>query len=300
MTDSPEDVAEAPPSPAPSEAAPTALAGNPLCGIVMPISDWDGCTKTHWAEVLASIVEAVEMTGFEPRLVSDADEVGVIQKRIVQNLAQNPILVCDISGLNPNVMLELGIRLTFDKATVIVKDHVTTSPFDTSIIEYLPYPRDLHYPSIVAFKQLLATKVKATHDRAISDPQYSTFLKQFGQFTVPTIEAKEGTKADIVLDEMREIKRLLAKRDEPVHVSPPTVPVKPINRDVNLNVARDFVKLLLPTRAQKGLATSGDSVEREIAATVGNLHRLGNLSDQEMEFVVRSPMREYGSQRSGI
>ena len=59
------------------------------CGLVMPISGTDGCTADHWAEVKAAITEAVESIRdpqFVVRLVSDADETGVIQKRIVQNV----------------------------------------------------------------------------------------------------------------------------------------------------------------------------------------------------------------------
>ncbi len=39
-------------------------------------------------------------------MVSEADDVGVIQKRIVQNLHTHEIVVCDVSCKNPNVMFE--------------------------------------------------------------------------------------------------------------------------------------------------------------------------------------------------
>jgi hypothetical protein len=86
-----------------------------ICGIVMPIGTIDGCAESHWAEVLEVLSETVEDAGFEPNLVSNAEEVGIIQKRIIQNLYENPVVVCDVSGKNPNVMFELGLRLAFDK-----------------------------------------------------------------------------------------------------------------------------------------------------------------------------------------
>jgi hypothetical protein len=63
------------------------------CGIVMPISPIDGCTADHWSEVKNIICESVESIAepaFSVRLVSDSDDVGVIQKRIVQNVYRNP------------------------------------------------------------------------------------------------------------------------------------------------------------------------------------------------------------------
>lgn len=79
----------------------------PVCGVVMPISTIDGCDEGHWQHVLEIIQESINTTEFEPNLVSSSDDIGVIQKRIVQNLYENPIVVCDISAKNPNVMFEL-------------------------------------------------------------------------------------------------------------------------------------------------------------------------------------------------
>ncbi|MDX0654689.1 hypothetical protein GOD34_28880 [Sinorhizobium medicae] len=111
------------------------------CGIVMPISAIDGCDEDHWLQVRDILNDAISSAAYEPNLVSDADVIGVIQKRIVQNLYDHPIVVCDVSGKNPNIMLELGMRLAFDKPVVIVKDDQTSYSFDTAPIEHLPYPR---------------------------------------------------------------------------------------------------------------------------------------------------------------
>ena len=124
--------------------------------------------------------------------MSDADDVGIIQKRIIQNIYDNPIVVCDVSGKNPNVMFELGLRLAFDKPTIIVKDDKTSYSFDTAPIEHLEYPRDLRFARIVAFKDQLMDKIKATHTKATTDKNYTTFLKHFGTFTVPKIETKKS------------------------------------------------------------------------------------------------------------
>jgi hypothetical protein len=58
----------------------------PRCGIVMPISAVEGCSEKHWADVKEILCDSIQTAGFEPNLVSDADEVGIIQKRIIQNL----------------------------------------------------------------------------------------------------------------------------------------------------------------------------------------------------------------------
>lgn len=183
------------------------------CGIVMPISAIDGCNENHWNDVLEIISDAVCDAGFEANLVSNADEVGVIHKRIVQNLYENPIVVCDISGKNPNVMFELGLRLAFDKPTIIVKDDKTPYSFDTSAIEHIEYPRDLRFNRIQDFKSKLSEKIKHTYAKYLSDPNnFSTFLKHFGEFKVAKIKSTEVSNEDFLLDELQNIKSLILGR----------------------------------------------------------------------------------------
>ena len=189
-----------------------------ICGVVIPISEIDGCTETHWADVLDIITEAIESAGFDANLVSNADEVGIIHKRIIQNLYDNPVVVCDVSGKNPNVMFELGLRLAFDKPTIIVKDDKTSYSFDTSAIEHLDYPRDLRFSKIVEFKQKLSDKIKSTYEKANSDPNYTTFLKHFGEFTVAKLDKKEVSGQEFILEELKNF-RLTMRRLERNYIS---------------------------------------------------------------------------------
>jgi hypothetical protein len=174
------------------------------CGLVMPISVIDGCPAEHWAEVKSIITEAIEgieEPKFSVKIVSDADDVGVIQKRIVQNIYNSDIIVCDVSCKNPNVMFELGMRLAFDKPTVIIKDDKTDYSFDTGVIEHVAYPRDLRFTKMVTFKATLVDKVLATQRAAKNDPDHSTFLKNFGSFHVANL-SQDAVPADKLILEM--------------------------------------------------------------------------------------------------
>ncbi|CAN7413133.1 hypothetical protein LJR277_002517 [Pseudomonas sp. LjRoot277] len=180
------------------------------CGLVMPISMIDGCSAEHWVEVKNIICDAVggiEGLTFIPKLVSEQDDVGVIQKRIVQNIYSSDIVVCDVSCKNPNVMFELGMRLAFDKPTILIKDDKTDFSFDTGVIEHLVYPRDLRFSRIVSFKKSLAEKLYATYHASVNDPSHSTFLKNFGSFKVAALNQTEGTPDQVMLDMLQDISR---------------------------------------------------------------------------------------------
>lgn len=182
-----------------------------ICGIVMPISSIDGCSESHWGEVQDILNEAICEAGFDGNLVSNADDVGIIHKRIIQNLYDNPIVVCDVSCKNPNVMFELGLRLAFDKPTIIVKDDKTSYSFDTSAIEHLEYPRDLRFTKIMEFKKLLAEKIKATYEKSLNSENYTTFLKHFGEFKVAKIDQKEVSGEEYIIDELKSMRRAISR-----------------------------------------------------------------------------------------
>ena len=141
---------------------PEAAPKSSVCGLIMPISALDGYPEQHWIDVREILFDAIRDAGLDPSMVSEAEDVGIIQKRIIHNLYSNPIVVCDVSGKNPNVMFELGLRLAFDKPTIIVKDDKTSYSFDTSPIEHLTYPRDLRFNHITKFKKDLTGKLKGT------------------------------------------------------------------------------------------------------------------------------------------
>lgn len=203
------------------------------CGIIMPIAPMDGYTADHWAEVKSIITEATKQVDgitFKTEIVSNSDgEIDIIHKRIIQNLFNADIVICDISGRNPNVMFELGMRLTFDKPTIIIKDDVTDFIFDTGVIEHLIYPKDLRFKKIVDFKSHLASRIQITYEKSQSDPNYSTFLGNFGQFKIPTLNQETVSDVNqLILDEiinlrseMNYVKREVAATKDPLNYPEP-------------------------------------------------------------------------------
>lgn len=213
-----------------------------ICGIIMPISSIDGCNENHWSEVLSIIQDVIRDIDFKPNLVSHADDAGVIHKRIIQNIYENPVVVCDVSANNPNVMFELGMRLAFDKPTIIVKDNKTKYSFDTSSIEHVEYPRDLRFTDIVYFKNKLKEKILSTYEKSQKDPEYSTFLKHFGTFKVAKIDTKEVAGDVLILDEIRSLRNSISKLEINTENSriitriPPLVPAPSIHEPQKLTL----------------------------------------------------------------
>tara|TARA_R110001599_G_scaffold1644_2_gene8163 strand:+ start:872 stop:1807 length:936 start_codon:yes stop_codon:yes gene_type:complete len=179
-----------------------------ICGIIMPISPMGDHSAEHWSEVRQILGQSITKANMRPQIVSDSFETDIIQSRIIQNLYENPVVICDVSCLNPNVMFELGIRITFKKPVIIVADRNTKLPFDTSVIEHQFYPADLHYHQIENFIDDLASKIEKMAKKS-KDGTFQSFIEQFGQFQV--LEPKTVTvETDrYVLEQLAEIRREL-------------------------------------------------------------------------------------------
>ena len=168
-------------------------------GLIMPIAEISSLNEQHWEDVRRIINEALEENDkyeMNIRLVSHSDEVRVIQTSIVQNIYNDDIVIVDVSAKNANVMFEFGMRLAFDKAFVIIKDDVTPYIFDTGNIQHLEYPRDLRYTQIESFKVNLRKKVISTLEHALSNPNKSMYLEQYGNLKPAKIEEKEVSEAE--------------------------------------------------------------------------------------------------------
>lgn len=182
------------------------------CGIIMPISPHPDYPPHHWKDVLDILQNAISSeTNFEARLVSDDDDdaIGLIHGRIVNNIYNDDIIICDVSTKNPNVMFELGMRLAFDKPTIIIKDENTGYSFDTGVIEHLTYPSSLRFKDIINFKKQLAEKVMATYEKSAEDKSFSPFLKSFGTMIPAKISETEVSQSEYIISRLDTISERL-------------------------------------------------------------------------------------------
>ncbi|CAB3903697.1 MULTISPECIES: hypothetical protein [Achromobacter] len=198
-----------------SPAAPSAVDSKKLvCGLVMPLANTDNCPPQHWAEVRSIIQEAIESISeyeFECDMVSNANESAVIQASIVRNLNTNDIVVCDVSGRNPNVMFELGMRVAFDKPVVLIKDDQTDFSFDIGPIAHLIYRRDLRYNDVQKFKTELASKVVATYKKAAEGGDESSYLSSFGPIKVAQLKTQEVSLGELMLERLDNVQQQVKK-----------------------------------------------------------------------------------------
>jgi hypothetical protein len=187
------------------------------CGIIMPIAGDADYTSDHWRRVQRIIVRSIEKAGMAVRLVWENPEVDVIHARILQGIYESDVVICDVSGLNPNVMLELGLRLSTKRPTIVITDNVKKPPFDIGVFQYHSYQRDLEYNAVDGFIEEISKKIKQVSE-AYEQKRYKSFVENF---TFEVVEPTEvSVPADVAIRErMDSFSRQLSRIEKAIGVA---------------------------------------------------------------------------------
>ncbi|MFB4362602.1 hypothetical protein RAC65_18310 [Pantoea sp. BS_8] len=140
------------------------------CFIIMPIADMNGYETRHFDRVYSHIIKpACDKAGFSPVRADEISSSNLIVLDILRRIVECDIAICDLSGRNPNVMYELGLRQAFNKKTVLIKDDKTLSPFDVQAFRYCEYDTSLRIDNAFNNISSIEKALKSTYAADESD-----------------------------------------------------------------------------------------------------------------------------------
>jgi hypothetical protein len=154
--------------------------GKPNCFVIMPFAErTDDYRPGFFGEVLKSIIgPAGKQAGFS---VSTANRDGsdVIQSTIVNRLLDDDLVIADLTEHNPNVLFELGMRMAFDKPTVLIKAKGTRAIFDVdNMLRVFEYEPSLWQSTVEIDVPNLAQFIRATWINRSEENTYLRILKR--------------------------------------------------------------------------------------------------------------------------
>lgn len=180
------------------------------CFVIMPIADVIGYDAGHFNRVYHHIIKpACEMSGFEPIRADDINSSNMIVVDILKKIVESELAICDLSGRNPNVLYELGLRQAFNKKTVLIKDNKTDNIFDVQGFRYAQYDSSLRIDNVKNEITKFASALKDTYN-ATGD---INSIVQLLQIEPAQIDSKtELTPSDTVLFRaINDIKKTMEK-----------------------------------------------------------------------------------------
>lgn len=140
-----------------------------LCFVVGPIGSSGSEVRKHSDMVLHAIIKDVIddlNLNYEVRRADDDVRPGMIGDRIIHDIINSELVIADLTGLNPNVFYELGIRHAVGRPTIHIAKVGTTLPFDNS-------GHDTLFVDVSDWQDIVRTRIRLSASiQAINDPNY--------------------------------------------------------------------------------------------------------------------------------
>ena len=141
----------------------------PTCFIIMPFGEAGSKEEKRSLDVYRIMLKpAVESLGYVTTRADDFHHTGSITRDIIESLYNADIVIADLTGGNPNVFYELGVRHTLKKSgtiPIIEKGH--NLPFDISDYRAIFYSTDI--AGAKDFEKDLQRKIVAVREAARED-----------------------------------------------------------------------------------------------------------------------------------
>lgn len=136
----------------------------------MPISDVADYPAGHFKRVYEHLIKpACIKAGFKPLRADDVNKTNVIITDVLASIIHSEMAICDLSGKNPNVLYELGIRQAFDLPVTLIKDEKTDRIFDIQGIRDIEYNDSLRVDIVEQKINEISETLKNTYESKDSD-----------------------------------------------------------------------------------------------------------------------------------
>lgn len=184
----------------------------PKCFIAMPVTTHPDEAAAyddpaHWLHVMETLfVPAIEDAGFTPvRPIAQGSDL--IHAGIIRHLSEVDLVLCDLSGHNPNVFFELGVRTALNKPIALIRDERTDLPFDTSVVNTLEYQSSLRGWDIAAQRASLSEHINScANSCAGENPMWRQFGIRIAATAPSTDQSTEDARLDYLISEVADLR----------------------------------------------------------------------------------------------
>lgn len=139
------------------------------CFVISPIGAEGSDIRRRADQILRHVITpAVESCGFAPVRADQISEPGLITTQVIQHIIDDPLVIADLTGSNPNVFYELAIRHAIRKPLVQIIQKDDKIPFDVAGMRTIPVDhQDLD--SVQEAKQEIERQVKTVIKKSPDD-----------------------------------------------------------------------------------------------------------------------------------
>jgi hypothetical protein len=109
------------------------------CFIISPIGDEGSDIRKRADQILKHVLKpAADACGFNAIRADEISEPGLITSQVIQHIIDDPLVIADLTGRNPNVFYELALRHAIRKPLIQIIQKNDRLPFDVAGMRTIP------------------------------------------------------------------------------------------------------------------------------------------------------------------
>ena len=131
------------------------------CFVISPIGNEGSDVRIRADQVLKHIIgPSARECGYETLRADQISEPGLITSQAIQHIVEDPLVIADLTGRNPNVFYELALRHAIKKPLVQIIHATESIPFDVAATRTVHVDhRDLD--SVARAKEEIVRQIRA-------------------------------------------------------------------------------------------------------------------------------------------
>ncbi len=116
-----------------AKAAKKKVAKKKICFVISPIGEEKSEIRTRSDQILKHVIEPpVDDCGYKAIRADKIDKPGIITSQVIQHIVEDPLVIADLTGQNPNVFYELAIRHAIRRPFIQIIKKGERLPFDVA------------------------------------------------------------------------------------------------------------------------------------------------------------------------
>lgn len=147
---------------------------NDICFIITPIGGDNTDVRRKAEGVIEAVIKPVlesEEFKYEVIVAHEINETGSIPDQVFDHVVNAKLIIANVTGLNPNVMYELGVRHALRLPVITIAETGTQLPFDINSQRTIFYENDMFGTKELKFKlKEMVKKIdfsKENHDNPV-------------------------------------------------------------------------------------------------------------------------------------
>jgi hypothetical protein len=134
------------------------------CFVIAPIGEAESDIRKRSDQILKYVITpAANECDYDPIRADEISKPGIITNQVIQHILDDPLVIADLTGWNPNVFYELAIRHMLRKPLVQIIEKGNQIPFDVAATRIIQVDHR-NLDSVEEAKNEIVKQIKAVEE----------------------------------------------------------------------------------------------------------------------------------------